>query len=162
MSRELVVYADESTSAGAYYSNFYGGALVESAHLKEVVDRLEAAKLEQRFFGEVKWAKVTGNYLDKYINLVDVAFDLVEERKMKLRVMFTQNYRRAANLSDYHREHAYHILYYQFLKHAFGLEFAASRPARTRIRYYLDHLPDTAGRDPDVESGIHLTHAARR
>lgn len=147
MSRELIVYADESDERGPYFSNFYGGALVESVHLAEVEDRLEAVKASQHLFAEVKWGKVTANYLNKYITATDAYFDLLGEQKVKMRIMFRHLYHRPTGLSAYHRENSYHILYYLFLKHAFGLEFCNPAEEFVRIRYYLDRLPDTRERN---------------
>jgi hypothetical protein len=46
MSRELILYCDESDSSGRHFANFYGGALVESAHQQEAIARLQAKKVE--------------------------------------------------------------------------------------------------------------------
>ncbi len=46
MARELSIYCDESDSKGKHFENFYGGALVESVHLEEVIARLQAKKDE--------------------------------------------------------------------------------------------------------------------
>jgi hypothetical protein len=37
----------------------------------------------------------------------------------------------------------YYRLYYQFIKHAFGLQFIASPPKGTALRLYFDQFPDT-------------------
>ncbi|MFN7664520.1 MAG: hypothetical protein ACK5PH_06795, partial [Inhella sp.] len=99
MSRELVLYCDESDVSGRHFANFYGGALVESRHLQEVVARLEASKAALNFHGEVKWQKITENYAQKYIAFVSETFSLMAEGKLKLRVMFTQNYFSAHRLT---------------------------------------------------------------
>src|SRR5690606_39658204 len=44
MSRELVIYSDESISKGSRFSDFYGGLLVESTHLQRVIDDLESCR----------------------------------------------------------------------------------------------------------------------
>lgn len=54
MSREYIIYVDESVSRGKYYSNFYGGLLVRSADLNRVVDALNEEKEQQNIFGELK------------------------------------------------------------------------------------------------------------
>ncbi|MGC8553365.1 MAG: hypothetical protein ACP5O7_10935, partial [Phycisphaerae bacterium] len=74
---ELVIYTEESDKDGAYYSNFYGGVLVRSTDLMEVIELLTAAKRKHQLHGEVKWQKVTENYLDKYKSLLEVFFELV-------------------------------------------------------------------------------------
>lgn len=53
MARELILYCDESVDRGRHYSNFYGGALVESRHLIEVESRLQSKKTALNFHSEV-------------------------------------------------------------------------------------------------------------
>jgi hypothetical protein len=145
MSRELVLYCDESDSSGKHFANFYGGALVESVHLAEVSARLAARKQALNLLDEVKWQKITEPYAQKYMDLATEIFDLVREGKIKLRIMFTQNFYSAYRLTTEQRENGFFLLYYQFIKHAFGLKFAGmpDRPA-AGIRIYFDKLPDTA------------------
>ena len=145
MARELILYCDESDSAGKHYGNFYGGALVESSHLAEVIERLNSCKAKLNLLGEVKWQKITEPYAQKYIELASEIFDLVREGKLKLRVLFTQNYFSAYRLTSEQRENGFFLLYYQFIKHAFGLKHGGLpnfQPAGVRI--YFDKLPDTA------------------
>ncbi|WP_088158275.1 DUF3800 domain-containing protein [Achromobacter xylosoxidans] len=144
MSRELVLYCDESDISGRHFSNFYGGALVESRHLEEVVATLAARKAELNLGAEVKWQKISEAYADKYMALLETVFLLVREAKLKLRVMFTQNYFAAKNLTREQRERAFFVLYYQFVKHAFGLQHSAHGPGTTHLRIYFDKLPDKA------------------
>lgn len=144
MSRELVIYCDESDISGRHFANFYGGVLVESRHLAEVIDRLETTKLRLNFHGEVKWQKITENYAQKYIDLVSEIFALMKDGKMKMRIMFTQNYLSAHRLTSEQRETGFFRLYYQFVKHAFGLHLAGSQGHITAVRIYFDKLPDTA------------------
>lgn len=144
MSRELILYCDESDSSGRHFANFYGGALVESAHQQEAIDRLQAKKIELNLLGEVKWQKITEAYAQKYIVLIDETFALVREGKLKLRIMFTQNYFSAHRLTAEQRENGFFLLYYQFIKHAFGLRFAGRPDAvAPHVRIYFDKLPDT-------------------
>lgn len=141
MARELSIYCDESDSKGKHFENFYGGALVESVHLEEVIARLQAKKDELNLGKEVKWQRITENYADKYIAFIDETFELIREGKLKIRVMFTQKYFAAANLTLEQRDNQFFILYYQFVKHAFGLPYAGSG-AITPVRLYFDQLPD--------------------
>lgn len=144
MSRELILYCDESDISGRHFANFYGGALVESQHLQEVIARLEASKAQLNFHGEVKWQKITENYAQKYIAFVSETFALMSEGKLKLRIMFTQNYFSAHRLTPEQRENGFFLLYYQFVKHAFGFQFAGGANPTTAVRIYFDKLPDTA------------------
>jgi hypothetical protein len=81
MARELIIYCDESDISGKHFSNFYGGALVESIHQAEVIDRLTAKKAELNLGAEVKWQKISANYADKYISFLDEVFALLAEDK---------------------------------------------------------------------------------
>ncbi|MGE7875844.1 hypothetical protein [Peribacillus muralis] len=85
---EYLIYCDESIKRGELYSNFYGGALVKSIYLNEVVNRLNRYKEEHFITGEMKWTKVTEPYLEKYTGLINLFFDLLAEDKLKMRVMF--------------------------------------------------------------------------
>lgn len=142
MSRELSIYCDESDISGKHFSNFYGGALVESAHQQEVVDRLTAKKAELNLGAEVKWQKISEAYAQKYMDFLDEVFSLMGEGKLKMRVMFTQNRNRAINLTPEQRNNSFLLLYYQFVKHAFGLAHSGNG-ADTKVRIYFDKLPDT-------------------
>ena len=139
---EYVIYTDESEKAGQYFGNFYGGALVRSVDLHNVLDQIALKKASLHLNDEVKWTKITANYLAKYIELMDCFFDLIAEDKVKVRIMFTKNSNVATNLSTQQRRETYHRLYYQFLKHAFGLRFAAGPTGeRIGLRINLDQLP---------------------
>ena len=91
MATEFVIYTDESVKDGEYFSNFYGGALVRSSDLAKVIETLAQIKAKQNLHGEIKWTKVTGNYLDKYLAVMDVFFDLIANDVVKTRIMFTNN-----------------------------------------------------------------------
>ncbi|MEN9396252.1 MAG: hypothetical protein RLZ81_782 [Pseudomonadota bacterium] len=145
MARELILYCDESDSSGKHFANFYGGALVESAHLAEVIARLESCKVRLNLLGEVKWQKITEPYAQKYMELVSEIFSLVREGRLKLRIMFTQNYFSAHRLTSEQRENGFFLLYYQFIKHAFGLKHGGQPQFQAAgVRIYFDKLPDTA------------------
>ena len=153
-SREFVIYTDESDKDGKYFSNFYGGALVRSLDLRAVIDRLEARKQELNLFQEVKWQKVTANYLEKYIALMDTFFDLVVEDKIKVRIMFTQNRLVPTGLSPDQRRIEYYLLYYQLLKHAFGLSCSNRGPQPVSVRVNLDQLPSNRENNATFKSFI--------
>jgi len=89
VTKELIIYCDESETRGCYFSNFYGGALVRSIDIDNIKVELEQIKSALNFHGEVKWSKVTANYADKYISLMEVFFNLIAQDKIKMRVMFT-------------------------------------------------------------------------
>jgi Protein of unknown function (DUF3800) len=143
LSKEYIIYCDESIDKGRFFSNFYGGALIRSQDLRKVEKILFAKKNELNLYKEIKWSKVTSLYLDKYIGLMEQFFDFIEADIVKIRIMFTQNCNVPNNLSSEQIDNEYFLLYYQFLKHAFGLQHSNPTEEKTRIRLYLDDLPDT-------------------
>lgn len=141
--KEIIIYCDESISSGEYYSDFYGGVLVQSKDVDYVRSEIANKKKQLNLNGEVKWQKVTSNYLEKYIELMDLYFTLSQEGRLKTRIMFTQNCHVAQGLDGYHFEHKYFLLYYQFIKHAFGLRHSNQSGKHINVRLYFDKLPDT-------------------
>lgn len=89
--REYIIFCDESVKKGAFYSNFYGGVLVDSVELLGIERRLKAEKQRLGFTGELKWSKVTDQYLRKYQDFIDAFFKEVSAGRVRMRVMFTQN-----------------------------------------------------------------------
>jgi len=143
MSRQYIIYCDESEIKGAIYSNFYGGALIRAEDIEKVIIRLEEKKQQLNLFKEIKWQRVSGPYLQKYIELMDEFFDLIKGDKVKIRIMFTHKNFQPQNLEPYHRDHEYFILYYQFLKHAFGLRYSNDTNNAITVRIFFDKLPNT-------------------
>lgn len=148
---EYIIYADESEKQGRFFSNFYGGTLVRSTDLLAVESALKETKRSQNLLQEVKWTKVTQNYLSKYLSLMDHFFDLVVQDKAKVRIMFTQNANRPTGLAAYHHEHEFYLLYYQFIKHAFGLQHAGTPGKKTPLRIYLDEVPLTRTKNAEFK-----------
>lgn len=85
------IWLDESDKHGTYYSNFYGGILVESRHREIVLQRMEAVKLKANIIDEIKWQKVNAYHFDKYIQLVDELFEMGKEGLLKIRIFFRHN-----------------------------------------------------------------------
>jgi hypothetical protein len=77
--------------------------------------------------------------------MMDCFFDLISDDKIKIRIMFTQNTNRPGRLQREHHENQYAILYYYFIRHAFGLIYLPKQEFGTRIRVYPDRLPMSAG-----------------
>lgn len=140
---EYRIWCDESVKRGKYFSNFYGGVLVRSTDLRKVEAAINKVCLEHHFNDEIKWQRVTSQYLPKYMALIDAFFDLIEADLVKIRIMFTQNANKAVNLNARQRSEEYFILYYQFFKHAFGLPYSNPTGQLIHIRAYFDELPDT-------------------
>ena len=159
MPKEYIIYADESIGRGEYYSDFYGGVLVTSDDIELITKMLEREKVKQNMFDEIKWSKVTANYLEKYMAVMDTFFNFVKRGRVKVRIMFTQNIHIPVNLKAYHLEYKYHLLYYQFIKHAFGLRYSNRRGNPINLRIYLDKLPDT--KEKNAMFKAHIQSLAR-
>lgn len=136
---EYILYCDESSSQGDKYTDFYGGCIVDGRYLSAIENKLNLKKKDLNLNNEIKWVKVTENYLNKYIEIIDLFFQFVEEGKIKIRIMFRKK-EKYVNLFN-SAEDKYFKLYYQFIKHSFGLKYIPkSSPANVRI--YVDQLPD--------------------
>ncbi len=151
---QYIIYTDESVKQGKYHSNFYGGALVRSTDLDAVKAILDAEKKRLRL-QEIKWTKVSTAYLDKYVAMIKLFFDLIENEKIKIRIMFTQNARSAVGLTREQIEESYFLLYYQFFKHAFGLIYANDSEEPIYLRLYMDQLPDTRAKSERFKNFIY-------
>lgn len=151
MALQYIVYCDESSKKGAFFSGFYGGLAVSSTHYEEAVSRLTMVKTDQNLHGEVKWSKVTEQYLAKYVAFTDEVFDLLAEGKIRIRIMFTQNRWRPARIKPEHRGKEYFLLYYQFLKHAFGWQFSNPTGRPVSLRFLLDQLAETGPHKEDFK-----------
>lgn len=141
--KEYILYCDESVGDGAYYSNFYGGALIGATQIEPVSARLAGAKVALHLHGEVKWQKVTRPYLAKYESLMDAFFDEIDAGRVKVRIMFRQNAHRAKGLTRFQLDDSYYILYYQFIKHAFGFAHMPPHAGPIGLRVYFDQFPHT-------------------
>jgi hypothetical protein len=143
MEREYIIYCDESVKDGCYYSDFYGGLIVSASQLERLNKLIKELKDRLNLFKELKWIKVSKAYLNKYIEFIKGIFNEVRAGNIKVRIMFRQNAHSPSTLTPYQVENRYYLLYYQLIKHAFGLECIQPRSNGTRIRIYLDQMPDT-------------------
>jgi hypothetical protein len=153
MSREYVIYTDESSKSGRCFGSFYGGALIRSDDLEYVREHLQAQAARLGLGAEIKWQKVSEGYLDRYTAMMDAFFDLIACDLVKIRIMFTQTHT-VPVLTPYQREHQYHLLYYQFLKYALGLRYSNPDIGEITLRLYLDELP--ASREKNALFKSHL------
>lgn len=149
---EYLIYCDESLSKGQFFSHFYGGALVRSKDYIEVKEALDARKEELNLLGEIKWTKVSTNYLDKYKEMMDLYFRFIKEGKIKIRIMFQAAMHEIEEHSDADK---YHILYYQFIKHAFGLPYRDEYvDDDVNLKLLFDMIPDTNQQNDDFKAHI--------
>lgn len=141
--KEYIIFCDESDKEGRFYSNFYGGLIVGASQFERVTRRLEQKKQELNLYHEVKWERVTEQYLAKYAELIQCFFEEIAQGNVKVRIMFRQNAHQPRGLRHDQVEMQYFMLYYQFVKHAFGLKYIAPTEHGTRLRLYFDQFPDT-------------------
>ncbi len=142
--RHYILYCDESAKHGKYYSDFYGAALVAASDRQAIEAALLEKKEELNLFKEIKWTRITENYLEKYVEFVRTYFEFIASGRLKVRIMFTQNMHKAKNLKAEHIEDHYFLLYYQLIKHGFG--FAHCNPNgldKVFVSAFFDDMPDT-------------------
>lgn len=75
--------------------------------------------------------------------LMTLFMDEVQAGRVRVRIMFRQNARKPRGLTPMQVEQAYFILYYQFIKHAFGFADMPPHTSPVRLRVYFDQFPDT-------------------
>lgn len=143
MGKRIIVYCDESAKKGKHFSNFYGASILMSEHLDEIQNRLNKITIKNGMNDEIKWNNISVGNADRYLNFVDEIFDLIEEGRMRMRIMFTHNYIRPLGLTKEHRRDAYFILYYQFLKHGLGLRYYNKQSGERDLEIICDQFPTT-------------------
>lgn len=119
------------------------GALINLSDINLIENALNNKKEELNLHGEIKWTKVTDNYLEKYIDMINLFFEFIKNGKIKVRIMFAQNAFVSDGLTKKQTDNEYSILYYYFLKDAFGLKFSNGTPFKNKVNFsfYLDDLP---------------------
>lgn len=142
MGGKYFIYCDESVTRGAFYSNFYGGLLVGSSEFEAVSDRLTGVIRGSGLRSEIKWTAITPSVSERYMRVMDALFEELNAGRVKVRIMFTQN-RDVPDLTREQRASSYHLLYYQFIKWAFGLQFAPGSGAGVAVHLRLDQMPST-------------------
>lgn len=143
--KHYIIYADESDKKGRYFSNFFGGVLLEAEERQRISDELNAKKVELGLLHELKWQNVDASCVDRYIDFIRTYFSYVASSRLKVRIMFTQNMRVPTKLEIRHHKDQYFLLYYQFIKHAFGLKYADHNPYQAVFVSILpDKIPDSA------------------
>ena len=155
MKKQYLIYSDESYKRGSYYSNFYGGALVDYSKIQKINEILNNKKKELNFGGEIKWSKVSESYLNKYIEIINLFFTYVKIGDIKIRIMFKQNAYVFKQLDKIKYQNEFQLLYYQFIKHAFGLDYCVKNSDdEIVLKLYFDQLPDTKEQNSEFKEHI--------
>lgn len=149
---DYLIFCDESLTKGQLYSHFYGGALVRGKDYIEVKEAIDAKKVELNLLGEIKWTKVSANYLGKYLEMMDLYFKFIKEGKIKVRIMFQAT---KHEIEEHNDADKYHILYYQFIKHAFGLPYRDEYiDEDVNLKLLFDEIPDTREENDNFKAHI--------
>ncbi len=144
LKRRYIIYADESDRKGRYYSNFFGGVVLDQVEQQSINEILNKKKHELGINGEIKWQYVDQSRVERYEEFIKLYFSFISESKIRLRIMFTQNMHVPNALEPRSHKEQYFVLYYQFIKHAFGI--AHSNPDALDKVYFTilpDKLPDS-------------------
>lgn len=81
--RHYVLFCDESSKRGKYYSYFYGGVVLSASDQQPIEEALRSCKEELNLFKELKWTKITEAYADKYIEFIRKYFEFVISGRLK-------------------------------------------------------------------------------
>ncbi|WP_192351112.1 DUF3800 domain-containing protein [Algoriphagus sp. Y33] len=155
MNKGFYIFCDESISSGRYYSNFYGGCLIPIADYERVNNLLISKKQDIGMEdSELKWSNINGYRVETYCEMMNLFFEIIKEGIVKFRVMFTDNRFIPRELSNEHRKKEYHLLYYQFIKHAFGFSNLES-DYDIPLELYFDELPDQYEKNLHFKEYIH-------
>lgn len=116
-------------------------------------EALDSKKRELNLMGEIKWTKVSLNYLDKYKEMMKLYFHFIKHGKLKVRIMFQSN---DQLMHDHCEALQYHLLYYQFIKHAFGLAYKDEYVNEdVNLRLFFDVIPDTREQNDDFKAHLY-------
>ena len=109
------IWLDESDKKGQYYSNFYGGILINSDDLPSILNESHSLLNKLGIWEEIKWQKVNKHTFDSYMKVVDYIFELLADGKAKIRIFFRNNQNKPTNLTQEQRRNEFTILYYEFI-----------------------------------------------
>lgn len=149
------IFCDESMKKGKHFSNFYGGLLVAKSDYEEVLRVMKEVVAELGLEdSELKWSNMNTHRLEPYRRIMEVFFGLLRDGRIKVRIMFSANRFVATNLNPEQIIKEYHLLYYQFMKHAFGLRYL--RPEEPiDLEFFFDELPDTRIKNEEFKNYIY-------
>lgn len=143
VEKEYWIFADESEQEGAHFSNFFGGLIIPARSYAPIENRLRVLKAEIGFIKELKWQRVSAHWLEGYQRMISGFFDELRAGNVRVRIMFRDNLATPGPLTREQKEGAYFRLYYQFIKHAFGLAHITEEADHVRLRLFFDQFPDT-------------------
>lgn len=140
---EYWIFCDESVQSGPKFSHFFGGTIIPATWHAGIENHLRATKAKIGFLHELKWQRVSEQWLDGYEEMMTAFFELLRKGKVRVRIMFSDNRTIPQGLSREERDDGYFKLYYQFIKHGFGLRHIPAKESGTRLRLHFDQFPHT-------------------
>jgi hypothetical protein len=165
------IWADEAWTHGGGEPNrywcFFGGVMGPQAAIDRLDSELSKIKRAHNLAGEVAWANVRAKNLPPYRAMVDCLVDLLQRTDLHFRQVFLDrslirvDQNGAANpVADLDVQY---LIYYQFLKHAFGIRYLpVAPPGQThRILIRLDdhssqrHKSDLQSFVENLKSTLH-------
>jgi hypothetical protein len=109
-------------------------------------------KTELGLTSEIKWQKVDASVVERYEQFLETFFDQMAAGLVFMRVMFTKNSHVPVGLTKEQHEESYYRLYYQFLKHGFGLDQMPEHAKPPRLPFRRTIKSTRVGTNPDPES----------
>jgi hypothetical protein len=142
-SRSFVVYADESNTHDRTLAHrqFYGGCLLRAEDRDTIAGELESATRGLGILGEMKWRKVRPYNADRVLRVVNTFFDMVEDRRVRFRVMWLPHPMETELMGSRYGDYGYYLLYYFFLVAGFGLP-RHDEDGEVLVEFFPDTLPD--------------------
>jgi hypothetical protein len=141
--KEYWIFCDESVPQGEHFSSFFGGVIVPATRHQAVENHLRIAKAEIGFLNELKWQRVTEVWVGGYERMISAFFQVIRDGDARMRVMFRKADSGPNLPSRAEHDQIYFKLYYQFIKHAFGLSSTPVLEGGTRLRLFFDQFPHT-------------------
>lgn len=89
-------------------------ALINLSDINLIENALNSRKEELNLNGEIKRTKVTDNYLEKYIDMINLFFEFIKCRKIKVIIMFAQNAFVSDGLTKKQTDNEYSMFRYNY------------------------------------------------
>lgn len=148
------IYADEAWThcnppLNRYWC-FYGGILGRAADLDRFDTALRAIKKKNNVKSEVKWSKLKEDNISCYKEMVDELMLYLRSGSIKYRQMFLD--RAFVRIPEPGEPPITELdvqfkLYYQYIKHAFGLRYLPHAPDGTQVLLRLDNHSSQGHKD---------------
>ena len=177
MSGNYEIYADEAWTHNnpplRRYWCFVGGVAGSQSDLDRLDKRLQAVKLKCGHTSEIKWAKLDPHNHEFYKEFLDEFFNYLKSHKIQYRQVFLDrsfvhydSYK--TNPSEMYNLDVQFKVYYQFIKHHFGLKFLpkekikrvvihfdnhSSKKHKTKLESFVNDLPRLLER-PDLQFSL--------